>query len=154
PVACIKGSLWMRHAHRPWALGALRQIGNTPSGADRLLPHAPDAGNGGAVRATRGREAMQAPRALVGGEGRGERGRPMAPTAIDDPHDRWAGCAASGPEWLESGASRWGRPGRHDGRATGRGPRGARADDAEQHAAGAPPPRALRPPRGAFEGRS
>ena len=145
-MACIHGSLWMRHEPRPWALGALRHIGNPPSGADRRLPHAPDAFNGGAVRATRGREARQAPRALGGVEGRVARGRPRAPTAIDAPHDLWAGCAARGPELLERGASRLGRTGRHDWRATLRGALGARADDAEPHAAGATPPRALRPP--------
>jgi len=55
PVEFINGSLLMRHEHLPCALVELMQIGKTPSGADRILHHAPEAFNGVEVMATMGR---------------------------------------------------------------------------------------------------
>ena len=46
PVKRIYGSLLMRHEHTARALVELRQIGETPSGADPVLQHAPEAFNG------------------------------------------------------------------------------------------------------------
>ena len=55
PVECINRSLLMRHKHLTCTLVELMQIGKTPSGADRILHHPPEAFNGVEVMATMGR---------------------------------------------------------------------------------------------------
>ena len=46
PMKCINGSLLMSHEHLACAVIELRQGRKTPSGADCVLHHAPEAFNG------------------------------------------------------------------------------------------------------------
>ena len=54
PVKRIHGSLLMGHEDLARALVELMQIGKTPSGADRVLHHAPETFDGIEVMATMG----------------------------------------------------------------------------------------------------
>ena len=86
PVKRIDGSLVMRHEHAARAVVELMQIGKTPSGADPVLQHTPEAFNRVEVVTAVGREEMQ-PKLLVPvGQRRRELFRPVDATAVGD-HD-------------------------------------------------------------------
>ena len=136
----------MGHESLARARVALRQIGKTPSRSHAVLPHAPEACDGGEVVTTRGRAAMEATRAMGVVEGRVELVRPMAPTALDDHHPLLRGWAEGRHPVVPLWAQRLRIKGRHDGREDLRGALVDGADDAEPHPTGPPTPRALRPP--------
>src|SRR4029453_18241435 len=83
----IDGPFLMRHKHLPCALVELLQIAQTPSGADGVLHHPPEAFDGVEVMAAVGRQAREASRAVIVVEGGVELVRPMDPAAINDQHD-------------------------------------------------------------------
>src|SRR5262249_11007563 len=60
PVKLIDGPFLMRHKHLPCALVELLQIAKTPSGADGVLHHPPEAFDGVEVMAAVGRQEMEA----------------------------------------------------------------------------------------------
>ena len=92
----INGSLLMRHEHSARALGELLKVTTTSPSADGVLQHPPKAFEGVEVVATMGREAMEAPRAVVARKGRIELVRSMDPAAIDDQHDLFPDFAEGG----------------------------------------------------------
>jgi hypothetical protein len=65
PMKRIHRSLLRGHEHVACALRERRPSRQTPSGADRVFPDAPEACDGLAGMPTRGREAMEAPLALL-----------------------------------------------------------------------------------------
>jgi len=136
----------MGHEDVARALGERMQIGKTPSRSHAVLHHAPEAFDGVEVVPTMGREAMEAPRALLVVEGRGALVRPMAPTAIDDHHHLFLGCAEGRHDLMERVAPCLGITMRHDCREDLGGAILDRAHDAAPHPIGHPPPRALRQP--------
>jgi hypothetical protein len=93
PVEFINRSLLMRHEHSARAVVELMQIGKTPSGADPVLQHAPEAFNGVEVMATMGRQEMEAQLALIVVEGGVQLMRPMDPAPVDNHDDVFAGFA-------------------------------------------------------------
>src|SRR5215813_12980539 len=60
PVKLRDGPFLMRHKHLPCALVELLQIAKTPSGADGVLHHPPEAFDGVEVMAAVGRQEMEA----------------------------------------------------------------------------------------------
>jgi len=132
----------MPHEYLARALVELRQIGNIPSRAHAVLHHPPEACDGVAVMPAMGREAMEAPRALIVGEGRVEFVRPMAPTAIDDHHHLLLGCAEGRHDLRELWAPCLGIKMRDDLREDCGGAILDRPNDAEQPPTGHPTPRA------------
>jgi hypothetical protein len=76
----------------------------------------------------------------------------MDPATIHDHHDLCAGFAEGGHDWMKILASLLGIKVRHDFIEDFRGAIVNRPDDAEQHPAGDPAPRAMLPPGLAFEG--
>src|SRR5215813_6653845 len=81
----------MGHEDLAGTLVERREIAKTSSRANGVLHHAPEAFDRIEMVATRGREAMAAQCAAVVVEGRVELVRPMAPAAIDDHHNLFAG---------------------------------------------------------------
>jgi len=79
--------------HPPGALGELQQSEATASGTAGILHDPPEAFDGVAVGPPMGREEMKA-KCIVGVGERGVAlGGPVAPAALDDHHDLWAGFA-------------------------------------------------------------
>src|SRR5262249_49120420 len=101
PMKRVHRSLLMLHEHVARALGELRPIRKTSSGADRVRHDPPAACDGGEVVPTMRGEARAAQRAVVVGEGRVALVRPMDAAAIHDQHDVLARVAAGGPHWME-----------------------------------------------------
>jgi len=93
-----------------------------------------------------GREEMAAPLALRVVEGRVTLLHPLAPAALNDPHDLFLGLASGGQHWMEVWAPCLGRTRGHHGRADVGRPRLDGAEHPPPHAAGEAAPRALRPP--------
>ncbi len=142
----------MSHEYLARALVQLMQIGKTPSRANAVFHHAPEAFDGVEVVTTMGWEEMEAQRAVGVVEGRVELVRPMDPTPIDDHHHLFTSLAEGGHHLMEILAQLLGIKMGHNfiadfGSAILDG-----TDDAEQHAAGDPAPRAIATPRLAFEG--
>src|SRR5262250_1883031 len=82
PVKCIDWSRLMICEHATCALRELMQIGKTPSSADPVLQHAPEAFNRIEMVSTMRRQEMQ-PKLLVPvGERRRELMRPVDATAV------------------------------------------------------------------------
>lgn len=147
----IDGSLVMRHEYLAGAPGELMQIRHTASSADGVLPHPPDPFNGIEVVPTMGREAMEAKFVVVVLKGRVELVGAMDPAALDDHHDRCAGCAAGGQHVMDRLAQLLGITVGHDFREAFRGAILHRTDDAEHHTAGDATPGAILHPRLALQ---
>ena len=91
----------MGHEYVSCALVELMQSRKTPSSADRVLHHPPEAFDRIQVMATMSRQEMEAQLALRVVEGRVQLMRPMDPAAIDDHHDLFADCAEGGHHLME-----------------------------------------------------
>ena len=87
------GAFLMRHEHLAGALVELSESAKTSSRPKRILPRAPEAFERVAVMSTGCREQMALKATCVVGQRGGECRRPMAPAAIDDQHDLFAGMA-------------------------------------------------------------
>jgi hypothetical protein len=74
------------------------QIGTTPSGSDRALPHPPKTFDRGEVMATMSREEMPAQRPML--ESRCELMSALETAALNDHHDRWLGCPQGRHPWV------------------------------------------------------
>ena len=94
---------------------------------------------------------MEAQLAVVVVEGRVELVRPMDPAPIDDHHDFFPGFAEGRHHLMEILAQLLGIKVRHDLIEDARGPILHGTNDVEQHATGAPAPRAIADPRLPFE---
>jgi len=152
PVKRIHGSLLMGHESLASAAGELRQIRQTSSGPDHVLPHAPAAFDGVEVVPTMGREEVEAKGTTVVVEGRVELVRPMDAAAIDDHHDLCASGAEGGPHVREIVAQLLGITMRDDLREDFGGPILDGTKHTQHHAAGDAAPGAIRHPRLAFAG--
>ena len=101
PVKLIDGSLVMRHEHAARAVVELMPIGQTPSGADPVLQHAPEAFNRIEVVTTVGRQEMP-PKLLVPvGQRRRELFRPVDATAVGDHDHLFPRMATTGHHLME-----------------------------------------------------
>jgi hypothetical protein len=145
------GSLVLRHEHSARALGELRQIGQASSGANPVLPHTPEACNGMQVVTTMGWEHIQPKLCVPVSPRRGELFRPVDATAVGDHDDLLPGVAQEGHPGLDI----WAQPLRikrgYDRVEDFRGPILDGPHDAAHPPAGDAAPRAIRPPRLAFE---
>ena len=142
----------MRREYLPRSLIQQLEIGQTSSGAAGVLHDAPDTFTGVEVVPTRGREDMEAPRAMVVVECRVELVRSMAPAAIDHHHDVLVGLAAGRQHLLAIWAQCLGSKVGHDCRADCGSPILDRPHDTAPHAAGDTTPGAIPHPRLACEG--
>jgi hypothetical protein len=77
------------------------EIGKTPSGADGVLPHPPEAFNGVEVVPTMGGQKRAPHHVVVVSAWRVELVRPMDATAIGDHDDLCAGVADGGQHLME-----------------------------------------------------
>jgi hypothetical protein len=105
PVQRRDGALWMRPEPLADALRELRQLAQTSPGAAGLLPHPPEAFDGGEVMSAGGWQARAAPRAVVVVEGRVERVRPRDAAPLNHHPNVCAGVAADGHPLMEVLAS-------------------------------------------------
>jgi hypothetical protein len=141
----------MFHEYATRALVKLRQIGKTPSGADPVLQHAPEAFNRIKVVPTVGRQEMQ-PKLLVPMcQRRRELFRSVDATTVGDHDHLFAGVAKEGHHLMDILAQPL-RLKMGDDLVEDFG--GAILDrpyDTQQHPAGETAPRALADPRLAFE---
>jgi hypothetical protein len=151
PVKLQYWSLVLRHEHSARALVELMQIGTAPSGTNFVLHHTPEAFNGIQVVTTVGWEPMQPKLFVPVSQRRRKLFRPVETTAVGDHDDLLPGVAKEGHHWMEIVAPPLRIKRRHDLREDFRGPILDGTDNAEQHPAGDAAPRALRPPRLAFE---
>ena len=133
----------MCHQHPPSALVELPQIGKTASGPDGVLHDPPEAFDGVEVMPTMSREAMEAKRIAVVVERCVELVRPVAPAAIDDQHDFFAGFAENRHHLVNILTQLLGIKVRHNVREDFGGAILHRPQDAEQHTAGDPAPGAI-----------
>ena len=141
----------MSHEYSTRALVELMQIGKTPSGADPVLQHTPEAFNRIEVVTTVGRQEMQ-PKLLVPVcQRRRELFRPVDATAVGDHNDLFAGMAKEGHHLMDIMAQPL-RIKMGDDLVEDFG--GAildRPNDTEQYPAGDTAPGAIADPRLAFE---
>ena len=152
PVKLIDWSRLMRHEYSTRALVELMQIGKTPSGANPVLHHAPEAFNRIEVMTTVGRQEMQ-PKLLVPvGQRRRELFRPVDATAVGDHDHLFAGVAKEGHHLMDILAQPLRIKMGDDLIEDFRGAILDGADDTEQHPAGDTAPGAILHPRLAFEG--
>jgi hypothetical protein len=100
-MECINWSLVMRQEYLTGALVEQMEMSKTPSGADGILPHAPEAFKRVEGVPTMGWEAMEAKRGVVVLQGRVELVCSVDPAPIDDPHDLFAGFAEGGHHLME-----------------------------------------------------
>jgi hypothetical protein len=150
----VKRIYWSRlmlGEHSTRALIELMQIGKTPSSADPVLHHAPEAFNRIEVVSAMRRQEMQ-PKLLVPvGQRRRELVRPVDATAIGDHDDLFLGVAKDGHHLMDVLAKPLRIKMGDNLIEDFRGPILDSADDAEQHATGDAAPRAILHPRLAFE---
>jgi hypothetical protein len=149
-VKCIYWSLLLSHEYSTRALVELMQIGKTPSGADPVFQHAPEAFNRIEVVTAVGRQEMP-PKLLVPvGQRRCELFRPVDATAVGDHDHLFAGVAQEGHHLMDILAQPLCiKMGDNLGEDFG----GAileRANDTEQHPASDTAPGAIADPRLAF----
>ena len=144
-------SLVLPHEHSACALVELMQIGKTPSGANPVLHHPPEAFNGIQVVPTVGWKQMQPKLFVPVRQRRRELFRPMDTTAIGDHHDLFPGVAKEGHHLMDIVAKRLCIKMWDDLIEDFRGAILDGANDAEQHAAGDAAPRVIPQPRVAFE---
>jgi hypothetical protein len=148
----IDGALLMSHEYATRALVELMQIGKTPSGANPILHDAPEAFNGiEMVSAPRWQEMQPK---LLGpvGQCRRKLVRAVDTTAVGD-HDHLFPCVVKeGHHLMDILAEPLRVKMRDDLIDDARGAILHGTDDAEQHAAGGPAPRAILHPRLTFQG--
>ena len=102
----LPGSLVMGHEPLTRAVGELRPVKPTPSGAPRVLPPPPQACAGVAGGPTLGGDARAAQRVRSVGEGRLALVGPVVPALVDDPPRGLPGGPAGGHPWLARRAPR------------------------------------------------
>ena len=150
PVKRIYWSLLMSHEYSTRALVELMQIGKTPSGADPVLQHAPEAFKRIEVVTTVGRQEMQPKLFVPVCQRRRELFRPVDATAVGDHNHLFAGVATEGHHLRDILAPPLRVTMRDDRIDDARGTILHGADDAEPHAAGDMAPGARADPRLAF----
>src|SRR5713101_8735022 len=101
PMKRINGSLLMGHEHLTRAVVELMQVRQTPSGANRVLHHAPKAFDGVEVVPTMGGEEMEAKLVMLVVEGRIELVCPVDPAPVDDHDHCLPGCPEGCPHLME-----------------------------------------------------
>jgi hypothetical protein len=101
PVKRIDGSRLMCHEYATRALVELMQSGHTPSGADPVLPHAPQACKRIAVVTTVGWPARPPQRLVPVCTCRRALLRPVEATAVGADDSLLAGVAQAGHHWME-----------------------------------------------------
>jgi hypothetical protein len=146
------GSRLMFHEYSTRALVELMQIGKTPSGADPVLQHTPEAFNRIEVVPTVGRQEMQPKLLAPVRQRRRELFRPVAATAVGH-HDHLFASVAKESHHLMDILAQPLRIKMGDDLVEDFG--GAildRAKDTEQYPTGDPAPGAIADPRLAFEG--
>ena len=148
----IDGALLMRHKHLPCALVELLQIAKTPSGADGVLHHPPEAFDGVEVVPTMGGEEMEAKLAMIVVEGRIELVCPVDPAPVDDHHHFLPGFSEGCHHLMDILAQLLRIKMRDDLIEDFGGPILDGAKHAEQHAPGDAAPGAILRPRLAFTG--
>ena len=141
----------MRPEHSARSVVELMQIGQTPSGADPVLHHTPEAFHGMQMVTTVGREHMQPQLFVPVGQRRCALLRPVDATAVGDHDDLLPGMATEGHHVMHLLAQPLRITMGDDLRADLRGALVDGRDDAEQDPAGAAAPRAILPPRRALE---
>jgi hypothetical protein len=142
----------MSHEYSTRALVELLQIGKTPSGADPVLQHAPEAFNRIEVVTTVGRQEMQ-PKLLVPvGQRRRELFRPVDATTVGDHDDLFPRMAKKGHHLMDILTYSLRVKMRDNLIDDARGAILHGTDDAEQHAARDTAPGAILHPGLAFEG--
>jgi hypothetical protein len=142
----------MRHEHSTRALVELMQIGKTPSGADPVLHHPPEAFNGIQVVTTVGREQMQPKLFVPVCQRRRELFRPVDATAVGHHDDLFPGVAKEGHHLMDILAQPLCIKMGDDLIEDFRGAILDGANDAEQYPAGHAAPTPIVHPRLAFEG--
>ena len=151
PVKRIYWSRLMISEHATRALIELMQIGKTPSSANPVLHHAPEAFNRIEVMATMRRQEIQ-PKLLVPVcQRRRELVRPMDATAVGHHDHLFAGVTKEGHHLMDVLAKPLCIKMGHNLIEDFGGPILDRPYDTEQHAAGDPAPGAILQPRLAFE---
>ena len=141
----------MFHEDSTRAVVELMQIGKTPSGANPILQHAPEAFNRIEVMTTVGRQEMQ-PKLLVPvGQRRRELFRSVDATAVGDHDHLFAGVAKEAHHLMDILAQPLCLKMGHDLVEDFRGAILDRSNDTEQHPAGDTAPGAIADPRLAFE---
>ena len=141
----------MSHEYSTRALVELLQIGKTPSGADPVLQHAPEAFNRIEVVTTVGRQEMP-PKLLVPvWQRRRELFRPVDATAVGDHGHLFAGVAKEGHHLMDLLAQPLRIKMRDDLEEDFGGTILDRPNDTEPHPAGNTAPGAVADPRLAFE---
>ncbi len=151
PVKRIDWSRLMICEHATCALIELMQIGKTPSSADPVLHHAPEAFNRIEMVSTMRRQEMQ-PKLLVPvGERRRELMRPVDPTAVGHHNHLFASVAKEGHHLMDVLAKPLCLKMGDNLIEDFRGAILDRPNDTEQHTAGDTAPGAIANPRWAFE---
>jgi hypothetical protein len=151
PVKLIYWSYWMFHEDSTRAVVELMQIGKTPSGADPILQHAPEAFNRIEVMTTVGRQEMQ-PKLLVPvGQRRRELFCPVDATAVGHHDHLFAGMAKEGHHLMDILAQPLCLKMGDDLVEDFGGPILDCPNNTEQYPAGDPAPGAIADPRLAFE---
>ena len=145
------GSLLVSHQHWARSLIELMQIGKTPSGADPVLPHAPEAFNGIEVKSTPRRQEMQLKLLVPVGQRRRELMGSVDATAIDDHDHLFTDAAEEGHQLMDILMKPLRIKLENDPIEDFRGAILDGADDAEQHATGHAAPTPIAPPRLAFD---
>jgi hypothetical protein len=141
----------MRHEHASRALVKLLQIGKTPSGADPLLQHAPEAFHGIEVVSAAGWQELQPKLLLPVGQRRGELVGAVDATAVDHHDHLFPGGAKAGHDLMDILPKPFRiKLGDHFIKDVRR-PILDGADDTEPHAAGHTAPTPIAPPRLALE---
>ena len=147
----IDWSLVMRHEHSARSVVELMQIRKTPSGADDVLHHAPEAFKRIEVVTTVGREQMQPTLLLPVCQSRRELFRPVDATTVSNHDGLFPGVTQEGPHLMDIVAQPLRISMGDDLREDFRGAILDGADHAEQHTTGDAAPRAILHPRLAFE---
>jgi hypothetical protein len=91
----------MCHEHLALSLIELMQSGKTPSSADPVLHHAPEAFNRVEVMAAAGGQQMEVKLAIIVCQRGGEFPRTMDATTIDDHHDLLVGFAKDAHDLMD-----------------------------------------------------
>ena len=152
PMKRIYGALVMRQEPATRALVELRQIGQTPSGANPILPDAPEAFTGMEMGSAPRWPKRPPKRFVPGGPRRRPLVRPVDATAVGDHAHLLPRMATKGQHWMARLAYPLRGTMRDALRDDARGAIRYGSDDAAQHAAGATAPGALRHPCLAFAG--
>jgi hypothetical protein len=150
-MKCIYWSLLMSHEYSTRAVVELMQIGKTPSGADPVFQHAPEAFKRIEVVTTVGRQEMQSTLLVPVGQRRDELFRAVDATAVGDHDHLFAGVAKEGHHLMDIVPQPLGIKMGDDLVEDFGGAILDRANDTEQYAAGDTAPGAIADPRLAFK---